>query len=258
MARQIFNESRLPSIPKNYYTFAGEIPWCDSFPQNEPTDLAVSIGHRTRRVTHTTGLFYRDGIQLADEEVDAVLEKLRPLLEEKNADQLVTEFMKAERIRYRVIKKSSKFLEEVSKTIPVLIPVRENIWESSDSSVNPARSVTVPAREIAEPFRLSLRLPSWNLYDENGKLASISIKWGDPWQTGHHLCYLRKDILDKFLKRNHMVLIWAFSGAREIWWSGENYPDPREKFKHWRKEFQQIYRYQNGRVISGRISEQYP
>lgn len=258
MARQIFNESRLPSIPKNYYTFAGEIPWCDSFPKNEPTDLAVPIGHRTRRVTHTTGLFYRDGIQLADEEVVAVLEKLRPLLEEKNVDQLVTEFMEAERISYRVIKKSSKILEEVSKTIPVLIPVRENVWESSNSSVNPARSVIVPAREIAELFRLSLRLPSWNTYDENGKLASISIKWGDPWQTGHHLCYLRKDILDKFLRRNHMALIWAFSGAREIWWSGESYPDPREKFKHWRKEFQRVYRYNNGRIVAGEISEQYP
>jgi hypothetical protein len=95
------------------------------------------------------------------------------------------------------------------------------------------------------------------MYDADGELTLISIKWGNLWVTGHNLCFLRRDALDQFLKRKRLEFIWAFWGAREIRLATEEYRDQGKKFKHWRKEFQRIYRYNNGRVIAGKASEHY-
>jgi hypothetical protein len=137
----------------------------------------------------------------------------------------------------------------------VLLPVRENNWESYHSGVNPGQHAIVPARDIAEVSGLSISLPSWDMCDAEGQLASMSIKWGNLWGTGHNLCYLRKDLLDQFLRETRLEFLWAFWGEREIRLASEESRDRSTKFKYWRKEFQRIYRYNNGRVIAGKASE---
>lgn len=63
-------------------------------------------------------------------------------------------------------------------------------------------------------------------------------------------------LLDQFLGEKSLVFVWAFWGGREI---RLDYEDSHQAmtFKHTRKKFQRIYRYQNGRVIAGRASEHY-
>jgi hypothetical protein len=257
LARQEIGKHRLPEIPEDYYTFAGEIPWCETFPKNGRTSLEIHTGYRIKKFPRTEVRFYREGKELNEEEATALLKKLRLAIGEKERDQAVLSLLKAERLTYRETKTWSKSKEVISKTLPVLLPVRESNWESYHSGVNPGQHTIVPAREIAEAFGLLLRPPIWDMYEPDGELASITIKWGNLWTTGHRLCFLRGDIMDQFLKRNRLELIWAFWGAREIRLATEEYRDEGKKFKHWRKGFQRIYHYQNSRVIAGKASEHY-
>jgi hypothetical protein len=257
LAKQKLAKLRLPEIPEDYYTFAGEIPWCETFPKNGRTDLEVHIGHRIKKLPRNEGRFYREGKKLNEEETRALLRKLLLVTNEENRDQAALNLMKAERVTYRTIKTWSTSKEAVSKTLPALLPVRESNWESYHNGVNPGQHAIVPAREIAEAFGFSISPPSWDMRDADGEWASIAIKWGNLWATGHALCYLRKDVLDQFLKRKRLEFIWAFWGAREIRLATEEYHDQGKTFNHWRKDFQRIYRYKNGCVIAGKASEHY-
>ena len=106
----------------------------------------------------------------------------------------------------------------------MLIPTRENNWESYHSGVNPGQNTIVPAREISESLGLWINLPSWDMYDHQGKRATITIEWGEEWVNRHSFTYIRKDLLDKFLKQQNMALIWAIWGEREIYFSGKDLP----------------------------------
>lgn len=141
---------RLPDIPEDYYTYAGEIPWCETFPLNGTTEMEFGVDNNA-------GLSYE-----------------------------------------------------------VFIPVRYYNWESYHSTVNKASSAMVPAKELAEALDLCSQPQTFNLYEKNGKLASMTLRWGEPWHTEHHLTYLRQDLLERYLKENDAVLIWAIWGERRF------------------------------------------
>lgn len=257
LARERPGRLRLPDVPEDHNTFAGEIPWCETFPKNGQSELEFHVGHRIKKSSRDEVRFYRAGKSLDEEETTALLEKLARVAKEEDAEQIVSDLLGVEAVTCRLIKAWSKSKEPIIKTLPVLIPVRETNWGSYHSGVNPGQNVMVPAREIAETFRLSIRIPSWDMYDADGKLASISIKWGNLWTTGHRLCYLRMDILPQFLNSESLDLVWVFWGAREIRSVREENLGPDTESEHWCKQFQRIYRYDKGRVIAGRATEYY-
>jgi hypothetical protein len=140
----------LPDIPEDYYTYAGEIPWCETFPLNGITEIEFGVDNNPR-------LSYE-----------------------------------------------------------VFIPVRYYNWESYHSTVNRASSAMVPAKELAEALDLCSQPQTFNLYEKNGKLASITVRWGELWHTEHHLTYLRQDLLEHYLKENDVELLWAIWGERRF------------------------------------------
>lgn len=253
LVKQRLGNLHLPESPEDYYTFAGEIPWCETFPKNGFTDLELVAGHKKKRIPELR--FYRKTKRLDEGETKALFEKLGPALKKRDRDMAVREILESEGVTLREIKTWSAHGETIYKKLPVLLPVRENNWESYHSGANPGQHTTIPAREISEAFGLSISLPHWDMHDAKGETASISIKWGDSWQTGHNLCYLRKDILDRLLKKKQMRLIWAFWGEREMRTGSESSYQQKKEIKHRHKRFQRIYYYKNGRVIAGRPSE---
>ena len=94
-----------------------------------------------------------------------------------------------------------------------------------------------------------IKLPSWDMYDSDNKLASISISWRNQQDAWQNLLYLRKDILDKFLKQKKLKLVWAFWGGREIRMTMEELNRKKNKTKYLRKEFQQIFYYNKGQIF---------
>jgi len=262
LADQNLGKLHLPRIPGDYYTFAGEIAWCDTFPKHGRTNVEFHAGYAIKKVPRDEVRLFREGKRLNKEETDALLRKMLLLTPPEERDQAIRNLLETEKVTYRVVRTLSTIKEPVLKTVPVLLPVRENNWESHHSGVNPGQHAIVPAREIAEDLGLFLRPPSWDMYDRSGLLAAMSIKWGDLWLTGHNLCFLREDILRGFLRRHRLDLIWAFWGAREVRSAPDEYhyqtrTSQRSTLKHSRKEFQRIYYYRDGRVAAGKASEHY-
>lgn len=173
---------RLPGIPEDYYTYAGEIPWCETFPRNDTTKI--------------------------DFVVDSSAREIREIISSE-----------------------------------VLVPVRYYNWENYHSAINRASPAMVPAKELAEVLDLCSQPQTFNLYEKNGKLASITVRWGKPLDTRHRLTYLRQDLLERYLKENDLELVWAIWGERRFW------SKSMEELKEFGKEhrsyrvFQDIRRY---------------
>ena len=206
LQKQNHGERRLPEIPEDYYTYAGEIPWCDTFPCNGQTELEFVISTKREKFVIHSSVFSEEGILLVpkEQEVEVPDEK-------------------------RVFK--------------VFIPVRRSNYEDYHSSVSLGRSVLVPAKEIAEFLGLCSQPQTFDLYEENGKRASVTIRWGEPWHTEHHLIFLRRDLLERYLQENNLRLLWAVWGERQF--RSKNYED-LEKFAKEHapyKAFQEIKSY---------------
>lgn len=142
-------------------------------------------------------------------------------------------------------KRTSESLNPLTKKFPILIPVRQNSWESYHSGVNPHQSAVIPARELAEALGLWIHLPSWDLYDIKGKRASISIDCRESWRTRQQLTYLRQDLLEQFLEMKKMVLLWGIWGEREVRFRKNELSQDFHPYKG----FQQIYRYGEGKIV---------
>lgn len=82
--------------------------------------------------------------------------------------------------------------------------------------MNSDRFVLVPSKEIAEFLDLCSQPQTFDLYEKNGRRASITIQWGDTWHTGHKLVFLRKDLLDRYLNENGYHLVWVIGGERQF------------------------------------------
>lgn len=210
----------LPEIEDDIYTFAGEIPWCETFPYTKyPKTITIPIGRTERKVPIKKGW-----ILLAE-----VLQKIR--VRRKQANDISQIIRK---INSKLTKKDRLALDDLSnpprkkdfqrgyiiqcfekiETIDVEAPVRNFGWESYHSTVNYGQNAYVPSRELAMNLGLYIKPQSFDMLDRKGQTGSITLQWGKPWHTTHKLVYLRKDLFDNYLKRKDKQFVWIAWGER--------------------------------------------
>ena len=101
------------------------------------------------------------------------------------------------------------------------------------------------SKEVAERLVLAPQIPSLEMIERSGNLATRSVRWGDPYGERQELIYLREDLLKKFLKDSGMSLVWAIWGERELIFDNSHFrPLKRPKFKTY-ENFKRIYKYSN-------------
>ncbi len=203
----------LPDIPEDYYTYAGEIPWCSMFPYNGKSTLDFIIGSTTKRVTEKAVAKLRDGTVLTHQEFwILIIEKIKgmPSTEEYMSFLDKEGITEINTITYR----NQKVNEEIS--FEVFTPIRYYNWESYHSIINRAGSCMVLAKEIAETLDLCSQPQTFDLYDKKGNRASITLRYGELYQTEHQLIFLRQDLLEHYLKEKHLQLIWRIWGERDF------------------------------------------
>jgi len=66
----------LPEKPNFIYVFAGEIPWCKTFPENGPSEFSFVVGKNLVKVMKKEKDLYLDGKKLAMTEMDLILQRL--------------------------------------------------------------------------------------------------------------------------------------------------------------------------------------
>jgi len=201
--------NRLPDVEEDDLIFAGEVPWCDTFPHNEIRTIDFVIGRTTVRVSPNDPRYSLRVALILGRSTQLVRPAEPPKFEEVN----------------------------VYKRIPVYVPVRRNRFSSPEGIERP--SCLVPAKVLTNCFRLWLGLPTWNMYDQSGRLCTIATAEGTEPGYERYL-FIRQDLIDAFLAKQNLALVWVAWGERQ------HYPLPRPTAQSdyaGYKYFHQVYRY---------------
>ncbi|WP_050184068.1 NACHT domain-containing protein [Domibacillus robiginosus] len=245
----------LPEVPEDSYIYAGEIPWSHTYHKNEEIELGFVTSKVEEPVQVEQRALFKDGKKLTHAEE---IEFLDMLVEEEKVDfisrlilglEVITEeeidlaaySMKMEKEIVEKVK-----VKEQKEVVHVLLPVRENSWDENKSAVIPSRNVAFPSKEITDSMELIGQPQTFDLYEKNGRKASITVAFGDPYTNRQKFTYLRKDLLNKFLEKEGYRLIWGLWGEKEISYKNQEFRESFNKsYGDIRKEFQEIFIYQD-------------
>ncbi|HEY2168392.1 MAG TPA: hypothetical protein VGJ30_02115, partial [Candidatus Angelobacter sp.] len=202
----------LPESGEDHYTFAGEIPWCDTFPQDELCTIDFVVGSVNKRIPKNDPRFkYRFILNFGDSE--EVIEHPKQYFEKGN----------------------------VLRRIPIYLPVRESRFSSEGNLERP--SGEVPGKHLAKQFGLWLDLPNWDMGNQDGELSSITTSEGNYDDYEHHL-FLKKGLVDALLASQRLSLLWDIWGERQHYAERHSMSStPSQGYEF----FRQIYRYTRGR-----------
>ena len=226
------NRNTIPSVPEDHFTYAGEIPWCDTYPPNNWEEVSLEIG--TVLVSKEQKVLLRNGEPVSDEELQTLWDSIADLIEPEDSYAEMLGFWDAvsivdlierenwEMIKARLHERGFELKTEMieveqpeSQTFKMLVPVRDNGWSDSQSAVVPGRSVETPSKHIAKILGLCGQPQSFDLFEkENGRRASITFRYGENWGEMQYFTYLREDLLQRYLNDIDGELIWVIWGEQ--------------------------------------------
>ena len=227
------DRSNMPFCPEDYYTYAGEVPWCDTYPENSCEDIQIEIGKVL--VPEQRVKLLRNDKPIPSEEIYELRNSITDLLEKEDEETLKAWLRKR---NLDIAIEIGEVEETEYKTFEVLVPVRENNWEDHRSAINSNRSVAIPSRQIAEALGLCGQPQSFDLFQkESGKRASITFRYGEGWGEMQRFTYLRQDLLERYLAETGSELIWIIWGERR---QVSQNPDASYKYFHEVKVYRDI------------------
>lgn len=235
----------VPEIPAHRYTFAGEVPWCETFFYNGNVELPFVVGKEKKRVFFEETEFLKGGRGLTGNELKEVIGIITDYQSKKISDADVDNFFLQNTIQIRRVIRIKTEIVQKRKEYEVIIPITTLNWGSQESVVNPGISACVLSRELCEVLELSSRPQTFDLFDKDNRKASITLNWGDNWHTHHKLIYMRKDLLDKILKDKEFDLIWGIWGERRYKAKGNAGLDEFAKKHQSYKVFQRVLTYRD-------------
>ena len=159
------------SYPNNYYTYAGEIPWCDTYPKNSWEKLSFKSESVSAPFFHSV--------------MDPIgIENTEARLREQGLE---------------IGKKTIEAEQPECQRFKILYPVREYSWGDSLSAIVAGQNVATPSRQIADTLNLCGQPQSFDLFEKNGRRASITLGRGRGWAEKQRFTYLREDLLKRYL-----------------------------------------------------------
>lgn len=200
--KSIENGYWLPRHASSYYSFAGEMPWCESIPINSWTDLELlmEVQKRTESKEEAANRFKRErGIRIKFSEIGL------PLWAGKHSTSQLA----------RDRKKPQLIEERITEKFEVLLPTRSMSWESYHTETSKGQG-TMLAKDLAGPLGLWVDLPSTDFRDEEGGRATFTYDWGDsPYKNDGRFIYIRQDLLARFLETSGLECVWGLWGERD-------------------------------------------
>ena len=192
----------IPSCPEDFYTYAGEIPWCNTYPANSWEELSFET--ESVLVPIEQPVLLRNGNPISEDETREFFGSIADLIEEKDWKT----------IKARLHERDLDLTVPTVKVFKVLVPVRENTWEAYHSTIVDSRSVAIPSRQIADAFSLCGQPQSFDLFEKDGRRASITFGRGEGWGEMQKFTCLREDLLERYLAKINGELIWVIWGER--------------------------------------------
>lgn len=181
----------IPDPTNNYKTYAGEIPWCETSSKSyvESMDFLIDENKKiTKKVKYNLNFPI------------IILEKNKNTQNNNQKEEEVIDYDAM--VKANLIKKIKLFAATSSYT-----------WEGSSS--NTASGANLLNKEIASYLQLFLEPQTFNFVNKKMDRVSFSIQSGSNWDERQNAVFLRKDLLDKYLKNKNKSLIWLIWGERQ-------------------------------------------
>jgi hypothetical protein len=102
-----------------------------------------------------------------------------------------------------------------TKEFRTLMPVMTYLGSWDNKEINPGGAINMISREIALELDLQPKAQFPDLFDSDGKCASRTIEFLDGTTNRHSLVFLRRDLLEEYMSRKGLRMIWAVWGERE-------------------------------------------
>lgn len=232
----------ISSHHESYTIFNREYPWspsCRGFEEYAWVDAKIKTGE-FETVTET--------IQVPDlTPIEALLRKYQGLADEdvelSSDDELLADIDEAEDDHGIPVKfKEETRRREVEKEIgKILHSTTDLLWEEEyDATKEEAISYSLPCAKLIEVMDLRQLIADGFFYDPAGKLAAFDTSLTQKVNS----VVVRKDILDSFLSKTGMMLVWLVDAEKEI--HAEDY-----SIAKW-SEWEAVYTYK-GNHIAGSI-----
>jgi hypothetical protein len=214
LSKQSMHGRWLPEKSSVIYTFAGEIPWCTTFPKNGKTTLQFILREWKEKVRRKQDVFVVDRRDVGIVEFYTSILGALDRLKETESDA------PGSRSPLRIEKKR-KFVEteelrRETLNFDVLIPVCDFGWEGDTIEDLSVGSQTL-AKEIARKLKLVATPQSVNLQTKVGAPATCAVEYRRrSFQNSQHLFFMREDLLRKYLRECGQDLVWVLWGEREL------------------------------------------
>ena len=187
----------IPSLIEVNDLFAGELGWYEGDNREKPQYLEILRGERKVKLTRRERKSHNMEIVLEGlgEDVMRLVQKQKPVPAPKYKTESVYQKLPIQRLARRFSSIDYALLGEEDNRV----------------------GVYVPSKRFVKTFNLRMGVDSFNMRDHKGRLASISVYRGDEYGTHENLLYLRKDLLERFLKKCEKKLFILAWGERDYW-----------------------------------------
>jgi hypothetical protein len=216
LAKQPLGGRWLPEKPAVIYTFAGEMPWCKTFPNNEEVEMRFEVAERKVRVRRKQPFFLLGGKEVNLTAMDLmrfrIFGKSRNINAESNA-LTEKELDRVER-RDRIVE-----IEEVQKDFKkfkAFIPVLNFGWEGRSVDGLPIGGTGL-AKQLAIRAGLVHLPQTHDLQTKDGVRATYGIQFQrQKVHNSESFFFIQEKILKDLLRERKYALVWAVWGEREL------------------------------------------
>ena len=219
------NVWNVPSFPRDHYTYAGEIPWCDTYPENDWQELSIEV--ESALVSKKRIVLPSSGAPSSENKVREFCDNLAHISRDK---ELETKEMPLRQETPELTWETVEVEEKRYKKFQILSPVRMTNWEDYHSAVVAGRNIAMPSRQIAGTFGLCGQPQRYDLFEQDGRRASIVIGHGEEWPEMQRFTYLREDLLERHLEEINGELIWVIWGSRCLLSQDKDAPSDRFQY----------------------------
>ena len=196
------------------YAFAGEIPWCETFPETPWSEMSFVVKAKTVKVRRKRAFFYLDDKVTDLTEMDIV--RLRMFGFEtdlKNSSLTKADLSRLTR-REHIVEVDE--VQQDVKEFRTIMPVWDSGWEGRTIEEASSRG-EVLAKRLAKAAKLVHLPQTHDLQTKQGVRATYGIACNaKDFNNSQQLFYIREDILRSLLQRLHLRLVWAIWGEREL------------------------------------------
>jgi len=205
----------LPEKPEVVYTFAGEIPWCDTFPKSGLHEFSFVTKEETVKVQRSREVLYLDGKTWGLNWTDFILCDIYDDAGRVDEEPWHISDEDLERIEVREMLVEVEEVKKEYAKFNALITVCSFGWEGYQTMASDSGHATLLAKEISSDLELIGQPQTFDLFTKEGVKATLNVSdQSNDFKNHQNMFFIRENLLKTYLEKNDLVLIWAIWGER--------------------------------------------